>query len=478
MENSKFIKSLQSLTKKQQTRYLEFVESPYFNHHEDVKRFVGMVLSGKTHLSQKTYFETMYPHTSYDGRRIQDLMHKSLKLLEEFLAEEQYAEQEWGRKMNILGHITKNGPDELRTVVETNITQLRERKPLRDSEYFYNEYQYQTEAYNLFLNQAKIQGEQALQTKMDVLDLFYLAAKLRDSCEMVNRNRILAKGYELHLLDHLLHAIREDFERYAAYPAVTIYYRIMLMLRNTDDAALFNDLKSEVRRHIQLFQQEEQRSLYGYLQNYCILKINSGHAEYYRELFDIYQYMMSTGLMDANNKNLQWDLKNMVSIALRLGEYDWAYQTINILKDRLAKDARDNAYTYNLANYYYETKEYKKATRLLQSVEFSEVYYNLDSKVMLLKIYFEQEEEEAFFSFVAAFQAYLTRNKLISKDNYVIYSNFVRFARQIFTHKTSLPYLQKKNSKKIIQLKNTIINTKQVANINWLTKEMDKLVAV
>jgi hypothetical protein len=475
MEQSKFIVVLQKLSSRQQGRFMEFLLSPYFNKHEDVTKFVKMVLLGEVPLNTAAMFAALYPEKALDSRRVPDLMYKSLKLLEEFLEEEQYKVQSWQRKLNILSYVRSNELGEMNSLVQNEIVSLRDKKLLRDSDFFYEEFLYQSESYKIFLDHASINTEDSLQQKVDHLDLFYLSAKLRESCEMLNRTRIFSVNYDFHLLDDLIKAIESDFERYAIYPAIVLYYRIMQMLRNPEEINIFYQLKDEVQKNSSLFARDEQRSLYGYLQNYCIRKVNSGRAEFYRELLNIYRYMIEAGLMDGANKNLQWDLKNMVSIALRLGEHDWTYKTINLLKDQLPEADRTNAYTYNLANYYYETKDYKKATRMLQSVEFTEVYYNLDSKSMLLKIYFEQAEEDAFYAHVNAFRIYLTRNRLISKDTSVIYGNMVKYARKAFVFKTQLPYQRKKNQKNIQLLKETVASAKKVANMTWLLNQMSMI---
>ena len=476
MEQSKFIRTLEKLNKAQKQRYIEFLKSPYFNKNEDITRFVGLVFKNNVPLVKEKLFAKLYPGKPYDARRIPDLMYKSLRLLEEFLSEEMYAGQVWTRKLNLLGHIRANELDDLYTVVEREIHELSSKKELRDSNYFYEEFMYQSEADKIYLDQSRIKADENLQNKVDQLDLFYLSAKLRDSCEMMDRKRILATDYEFNLLDNLIEAVQSDFARYSQYPAISIYFRVMLMLREPDNLEHFKILKEEVLQNIQLFARDEQRSLYGYLQNYCIRKVNSGGHEFYRELLDIYQYMLDIKLMDTDNKNLQWDLKNMVSIALRLGENDWTYKIINELKSKLPDDERENAYTYNLANYYYETKDYKKATKLLQSVDFKDVYYNLDSKSMLLKIYFEQDEEEAFFALVTSFKTYLTRNKLISADRYVTYNNLLKFARKVFGFKIMLPYQRRNSINKINALKQKLIDTKNVVNLNWLLKEIEELI--
>lgn len=424
-------------------------------------------------MDKAALYASLYPSGQFEERRISDLMYIGLKLLEDFLAEEEYGRQPWSRKLNLLGYIRSQELNELNNGVQRDIAAIREVKKHRDSEYFYEEFLYQSEADRIFLSQARIKEDRSLQKKVDQLDLFYLSAKLRDCCEMLNRERIVSARHEYHLLDSLLDNIKNNYERYARYPAISIYYRILCMLNDPADESYFFLLKEEIFRSVELFGVDEQRSLYGYLQNYCIRKVNSGQPEYYSELLEIYKYMLAGGLMDKENKNLQWDYKNMISIALRLKEYEWVLGIIQQLKSELPVEVRDNAHTYNMANYYYETKDFKKATRLLHSVEFTDVYYNLDSKVMLLKIYFEQEEEEAFYALVAAFKAYLLRNKLVSEDMLAIYGNFVKFAKKAFAFKTQLPYQKKRSMKQIAALKNKIISTRQVANITWLMKEME-----
>jgi tetratricopeptide (TPR) repeat protein len=172
---------------------------------------------------------------------------------------------------------------------------------------------------------------------------------------------------------------------------------------------------------------------------------------------------------------MQWDFKNFVSLGLRIKEYDWTLEMINKFNQNLPEAIKQNAYTYNLANYYYETGDYKKATKLLNSVEFTDIYYNLDSKAMLLKIYYKVEEE-SFLSLVSSFGIYLRRNKLISKDNVEIYENLIKFTKKAFLLKTKLPYERKKDYyKKVETLKEKIRQTQKVININWLLGEVDSL---
>src|SRR6185312_14156135 len=118
MDQSKFIKMLGKLDKVQQRRYTEFLDSPYFNKNEEIRQFVALVRQRKVNQDQKIMYESLYPGKPFDARRLHDLMYKSLKLLEEFLTEEQYATQTWDRKLNLLNYIRVNEMEDLNTVVQ------------------------------------------------------------------------------------------------------------------------------------------------------------------------------------------------------------------------------------------------------------------------------------------------------------------------------------------------------------------------
>jgi hypothetical protein len=97
----------------------------------------------------------------------------------------------------------------------------------------------------------------------------------------------------------------------------------------------------------------------------------------------------------------------------------------------VAPEYRENSYAYNMAYYYHYKREFSKALRLMQTAEMNDVYFHLDSKVLLLKTYYELDEPEPFFSLVDAFTNYLKRNKLISDSARDSFLNFVRYAKKL-----------------------------------------------
>ena len=207
-------------------------------------------------------------------------------------------------------------------------------------------------------------------------------------------------------------------EDYADIPAVAIYHQILLMLRKEDNEIHFRKLRRLATEKAHHFKRQERREIYTYMINFCIQQANAGKIEYLEELLTTYkEALINSVLFDESNQMLPSTFKNIVAVGLRVEQFEWTRKFIGTYKKKLPQAYQNNAYTYNLAKYYYATGNHDKVMRMLQQVEYDDVFYNLDSKAMLLKIYYEQGETDSLFSLFDSFSVYLRRNKLISKKH-------------------------------------------------------------
>lgn len=173
---------------------------------------------------------------------------------------------------------------------------------------------------------------------------------------------------------------------------------------------------------------------------------------------------------------LQWDYKNIVSASLKAGEVEWCQQFIENSKDKIAPEFRENAYTYNLASFHFEQKDYGRALTLLQEVEFSDVFYALGSRVILMKSYYEMVDYDALVSLCAAFKIYLKRTKSLSKYQFSIYFNLVLFTKKTADLRKKLSLMRKESRKaKINFLREKIIEKGNIAQIKWLKTKLKEL---
>jgi hypothetical protein len=123
--------------------------------------------------------------------------------------------------------------------------------------------------------------------------------------------------------------------------------------------------------------------------------------------------------------------KNLVILALSLNEDKWVKDFMLDYKNELPENMRENVFTYCMALYEFEMKNFEESLKLLSKIKFDELYLKYDSKVLQLMIYYELNSEEALISSMEAFRHFLSNNKLlpdIKKDLYLnFYSSFNKF---------------------------------------------------
>lgn len=119
-------------------------------------------------------------------------------------------------------------------------------------------------------------------------------------------------------------------------------------------------------------------------------------------------------------------------------------------------------------------RDYKGAIRLLQNVVFTDVFYHLGAKLMLLKMYYETEQTEPFYSLIDAFNIYLYRNKGISIYQRKSYLNLIRFTKKLFDLKINPPVSQK-FKERIVAIEKRIKSNQNIVSLVWLNERMGEL---
>ena len=86
---------------------------------------------------------------------------------------------------------------------------------------------------------------------------------------------------------------------------------------------------------------------------------------------------------------------------------------------------------------------------------------------MLIKIYYQMDEWDPMQSAIEAFKVYLRRNKTLSENVKVLYTNFLKYIDK-------LSRLTKRDKSKLNELKEKIEETKQVADLGWLQQKVEE----
>jgi hypothetical protein len=397
----------------------------------------------------------------------------TIRLFEQFISEIFINEE--NNSSNKLLKLKSIRAKNLHQLFEKNLLKEEQKPLVQGSEFHQDNYLLKTEINEHFSQFSSIENHQFLVEKQRHLDLFFMTEKLKDACEIYLRHQILKVPFELEFGEEILNIIAKNTAYYDAIPTISIYHNIYKLLINKE-LNQYNLVLEKLATNDQFLPKSEVENIYNYLQNFCIRKINKGNTHFLTELFKVYQSQLSKELLFQNGYLPEFHYKNIVTTGLREKANDWVYHFIENYKQKLNPVTAENAYSYNLANYYYFTQQYAKVLKLLIRVEYTDIRYSLDAKTLLLHTYFELEEGEALLSLSDAFQQYLKRNRQVLEDSRKSYFNLLKFTKKVFQLKMNAPYWKKEKVKKEwSKVKEEVEKTKLMFNKSWLLQKIAEI---
>lgn len=459
-------------------RFEEYVHSPYFNKHERVRLLADILIAEapdykEEALSREVLSRRIFGKGPMEYQKLSDLFTYLYRLFEGFLAQRTFDENVFDREYALLKKFREKGMGKQFESLFNSPIELKDVTAEDKAWYSFNRYK---EGDVYFSAKDSRSKDKNIEKKIMALDAFFLSAKLRACCEMLNRQNIVNEKYQIDFFEETLRMAEAYAE--TEHPAVEIlvYYRILLSIKYPDEEQHYKSLRDLLEQFDTQMFSEEVRAMYDFAQNYCIKKINTGKPEYLAEILRLYKGLLQNGLILVNGELSQWDYKNIVTVGCRLKEFDWTGEFIVRFKDNLPAVDKENAYAYNLASLYYSQQNHDKAMKLLQEVQFTDVYYGLGARSLLLKIYYEANELDPLYSLFDSFKTYLRRNELISEYQFRAHMNLVRFTKKLTDLKIrSISSRKDTLIKDVAKLKGKMNVAGEITNSSWLMQMIDQL---
>ncbi len=480
MFKSGILSLLRMLSAKERRQFSTFVHSDAFHKHKKVRHLCRILLEKaprfeSEQLDKRKLFGQIYGPQPYDELKMNNLISYLQQCLNDFLAWREYRMQPALRQHLLLNALLKmEAPDQHLSRANRRFRQIQQKAATRNADFYLYQYRMYEKVDQQLLTRSKRSFNQNLQRQSDQFDMYYIANKLRIACDMASRNIVIQAAYECHSLDQLF-AMLDAQPKLKEIPVIKIYSEAFRMLQSAD-ARHYRQLIALLDKHSGLLPPAELLTVYNYALNFCIRRINSGEGSYYREVLNLYKILLERKVLLHSGHLTQWTYKNISTVGIRLHEYEWTEQFIHQFKSRLAAEDQHNAYTYNLAAFYYATQAYKKALQQLQDVKFTDDTYHLGAKIIQLKSYYELDEGEAFLSLIEAFKRYIQRNRSLSDYRKKANAHFLYLARRIFLLKQQLSLLSAaKLKRKARTIRQKMSSLQPIANKDWLEEVFDKI---
>lgn len=478
MKNSKIYKALEHLSIYELNSFEKFVNSPYFNQNNRLIKYYGYLLKflkGKVEgeINKEDIWEIIAPKEKYNYSNFRKYTSGLLKLLERFLAQQIYDKNNLNIANNLLENVSKKRMLKLYNSVLSTANRLSNRHVDRNSDFYYHQYVFEKNKFNLTSEFDKKSKKKIKYTKLNIgemsenLDVFYISEKLKLYTTLLSWKRTYKLDIKLNFIEEVIGFVKSiDYEK---FPPIAIWYQIYLTIHENENTQHYYKLKRLIETYIGSFPKDEAEDIYESALNYCISKVNSGVGEFYQEYLSLYKSMLKEEYLFEDGKLSPTRFRNIVFAATRVEEYNWAEEFIKNYSERLDENYRKNAVTFNLARLFYYRKEYSKVIEYLRNVDFDDIIYELNSKVMLITTYYDTDEIEPLYSLLDSFNVFLNRKKrTMPEQRNKRFKLFISFVKKLININ---PY--EKNNIEKLQLE--IQNAGNFSNKQWLLERVEDL---
>lgn len=329
----------------------------------------------------------------------------------------------------------------------------------KDEEYYCSYYEKKMILHKFSLKYVTHKSSQVLKEVIESFYIYTTLIHLKTYCTILAVSRINIIDYDISKIRDL--AMQAQLSYSKEYPIIELYQKLLTLLLERD-INKYMDIKTTLKEKGRFIENSEKDNIYVILMNYC----NWQKTENFKvELLDLYKVRLEEKIIFKDGFLLPRDAKNIVTLMLQAEQYEEAFEFIQKYSPMIETSRRDVMFNYNMGIYYFYTKHFKKALICLLQADFKDKLLVLDLKVVLLKIYYELGDHEAFYPLLHNFNEYLRKYKGISLSKKQMFVNFIFFIKKLF----SIAYLGSKIS--IHLLKNKMEKCLDLHNRKWLMEQ-------
>ncbi|MEL7121586.1 MAG: hypothetical protein AAFO07_19215 [Bacteroidota bacterium] len=414
MKNSHLIGVLQTLNKKEVREFKKWLASPLHNQREDVEDLFSYLMAGN-HLSDEKYqekekiYKKIFPKAPFDDAKFRQTMFFLNKALEEFLIYSRYNGDTLQSQIILAQIYRERNLDKQFLKLTKNIEKTKEKSTVRDAVYFSKEHQLEFELYEHMLTQGRTAELNYLEMS-EALDKAYIIRKLKLLCYVTTHKAIYQQyQYPIEMADEIIQLVKE--RGLIDEPAIGIYYHIYQAMNFPEDESHYKQFKAQLENCGHVFEGRELNQIILLGLSYCTEMLNAGKKNYSKEAF-IMQQMGIERRLFLENGILKTDVyRNIVINGCLQREFDWVSNFIETNKELLPADKREVTAHYCESILYFLKKDYNRARILLMQFKYNDPLLTLQTKSMLIRLYYEEDEIDFLENELENTRSYLHRHK-------------------------------------------------------------------
>jgi len=479
MANPKILETIQALSTEEQKEFLLYLKSPFVLQEDaaaaNLRLFSCLLdtVSGQQMLlaDKSALHAVVFPGKQYSAVRLERACLRLTQLIEQFLVTKHYL-REGNEQRRALDLASIYREKRLAALYGKNLKKLKkmnEEALLDTNDNNLLRFQIALEEFEWHCTFNKAKGDLSIPAAIAELEQFFETTRVK----LVNilRLQYWIPGFDIADKPGILsekHLNLPHFE--SELPLYLVEKKINdLLLMPEPSLEMFNGLISVIKAHESKFEQETLKSFYTYVRNFCLITQKAGNPQLLPLLHQIHQDHLKRGYLHYNGQITPNTLLNIVAIAIKAGNVEWAKQVVESNRHNiLAGEEAEELYQINRAICLFEEKRFDEA---LQCISFPDANpsYTLFARRLELKIYYELQSPLLPYK-IDAFRKYLERtapmfvSAAYRRDNL----NFLHILAQLSRSKS-------RNAQRASRLMSRIEKKKGVPDRAWLLEKAQEI---
>ncbi|HEY3250127.1 MAG TPA: hypothetical protein VGK25_03310, partial [Ignavibacteria bacterium] len=280
--------------------------------------------------------------------------------------------------------------------------------------------------------------------------------------DMINYGKI----ENITFLDEVLNFINKSTE---IEPIVLLYYNKFMLLYKENET-YYRNFKSLIKQQIHNLDRKEIYHTYINLLNFCYGKIASGEWNYYNDLFEIYNEMLSNNIYSSSEKSYfdTVHFRLAAETGIKLRKFDWSKRFIEQYSGKLNPELRQNEVNIAYANYFFMKKNYDKSQNFLAQAHIKTVYDKIYIYIIQSMLYYEMKQFEPLISEIDTIRHFISNDKILSIEIRNTFQKYIKYLNELVklnSNEQTDKYLA------INRLKKSLISEKGILEKQWLLEK-------
>lgn len=478
MIKSDLVEILSALKTAEQERLFDFIRSPYCNPKAPVAEqlklaeviFQSLNLGQPQMLNREYLYAAVFPNQAFVFNKLEKLASATLKCVRLFMQYELLNQGKPALALFLQGEFLRR--KNLHAAFRKTQEKIREWQSTT-TKWAYDEYalnwliEISRNCFECMVTDKK--GDQNLFATMKALNALHTSQSAYYTSILLNLHQSTPLLTETQVNDLLSAHQQLKASAFFQEPLGQLFEKSIVFLANLPESeSIFEDFCNLLEQQQGNLADEYLINFEVYAVNFCVRNFTR-NPKYPKRLFDLLQKRVQAGRIYTENKITASEFQNIVKVGLLQKEFSWVWEFMQANRDKIAGSQNpEEYYRFNMAMYWFATGEFDNALQVLLTADYKEMQYKFSSKVLEIKILYEQESE-VLPARIDAAKIYFYREQKIPADKKEMYCNFVDFMRRLIRPQTPV------DLKRIEKLHAELHANTNMAEWFWLNEKLEAM---